>query len=299
LKIEVGRITPVQVLGFGASVLDEFYTLPAFPAAGGRLPILALTVRPGGQAATAMAACAAFGLSAGFAGVIGDDDNGARVRRELETRGVDISGATIAGTQPRSIVLVAEGAPERIVLWARGSARPRPLSSTRFQLLHIDDVYPDEALAAARMARDAGRLVTTDIDHAEGTALELIRAATHPVMAEHVPSALTGEADLPRALAALRAHTPALLIVTRGARGAVALDGDTLIESPGFPVEAIDTTGAGDVFRAGLITALLEGASVDQMLRFANAAAAASCERRGALDGVPTRARVMEVLASS
>lgn len=283
-------------------MLDEFYTLPAFPVAGGalaRLPILGRDVRPGGQAATAMAACAAFGLSAGFAGVIGEDADGARVRQELDARGVDLSLATIAGTQPHSIVLVAEGEPERIVLWARGSARPRPLSSTAFELLHIDDVYPEEALAAARMARDAGRLVTTDIDHAGDTALDLIRAATHPVMAEHVPSALTGEADLPRALLALRAHTSAPLIVTRGPRGAMALDGDTLIEARGFRVDAVDTTGAGDVFRAGLITALLDGAPLDQMLRFGNAAAAASCERRGAMGGIPVRARVMEVLARS
>ena len=63
-------------------------------------------------------------------------------------------------------------------------------------------------------------------------------------------------------------------------------------------MNALDTTGAGDVFRAGFIHALLRGMAADEMLRFANAAAAVSCTRLGALGGIPERHEVDELMAS-
>ena len=66
------------------------------------------------------------------------------------------------------------------------------------------------------------------------------------------------------------------------------LDGDKLYHEPAFPVAVSDTTGAGDVFRGGFIAALLSGDAPGDILRFANAAAALSCTRLGAIDGVPS-----------
>ena len=85
-----------------------------------------------------------------------------------------------------------------------------------------------------------------------------------------------------------------MLCVTLGARGAMLLEGDRLHHVPGLPVEVVDTTGAGDVFRGAFITALLRGDSPADILRFANAAAALSCTRLGAIDGIPA---IEEVLA--
>jgi len=75
------------------------------------------------------------------------------------------------------------------------------------------------------------------------------------------------------------------------------LDGDRLYVEPGFAVQAVDTTGAGDVFRAGFIYALLNGSEPAAILRFANAAAAVSCTRPGALASVPTLADVESFIA--
>ena len=88
-----------------------------------------------------------------------------------------------------------------------------------------------------------------------------------------------------------------MLCTTLGARGAIALDRDRLIVHQAFPVHAVDATGAGDVFRAGFIYGLLQGWSIDETLRIANAAAAASCERHGAMDGAPALADVQALLA--
>ena len=88
------------------------------------------------------------------------------------------------------------------------------------------------------------------------------------------------------------AHTEGLLCATLGVRGAMLLDGDRLYHEPAFPVAVSDTTGAGDVFRGAFIVALLRGDTPGDILRFANAAAAISCTRLGAMTGAPTRDEV-------
>jgi hypothetical protein len=76
----------------------------------------------------------------------------------------------------------------------------------------------------------------------------------------------------------------------------MALEGDRLIHVPAFPVHAVDTTGAGDVFRAGFVYGALSGWPTADILRFANAAAAVSCTRLGAISAIPTLAEVEELL---
>ena len=76
--------------------------------------------------------------------------------------------------------------------------------------------------------------------------------------------------------------------MTLGEQGAAALDGDRFHFAPAVPVTVVDNTGAGDVFRAGVIYGLLLGWDVPELLRFANAAAAISCTRHGAIASVPS-----------
>ena len=78
--------------------------------------------------------------------------------------------------------------------------------------------------------------------------------------------------------------------------GAAMLHGDRFIRQPAFPVDVVDTTGAGDVFRGAFIVALLRGDTAEQVLRFATTAAALSCTRPGALGGVPTLEAVRQLL---
>jgi sulfofructose kinase len=115
-----------------------------------------------------------------------------------------------------------------------------------------------------------------------------VASVTVPIFAEHVPGALTGEADQERALRKLRKRHTGLLCVTLGPQGAMALDGDRIIHSPAFKVDAVDTTGSGDVFRACCVVGRLAGWPTTEILRFANAAAAVSCTRLGAMAATPS-----------
>ena len=294
----------MDVVGFGASSVDYVNVLPASPSMRGplaKLPITSHFVSCGGQVATMVAACAAFGLRTGYLGPLGSDANARLVREELERRGVDLSAAIVREAENQfAVILIDAHTGERMVLWRRD---PRlALGGDGFTLpsarvLHVDDVDEEGSIRAARAAVERGMIVTSDLDRVTERTPELVAAVTIPIFDEHVPAALTGEADPERALRKLRTTHHGLLCVTLGARGAMALDGDRLLQVPALRVEAVDTTAAGDVFRAGLVTGLLAGGTIDDALAFANTAAALSCTRRGAMSGIPTRAEVEAALA--
>ena len=117
-----------------------------------------------------------------------------------------------------------------------------------------------------------------------------------PILSQGLPEAITGEADPEHALRKLPAPHARLRCVTMGAQGALLLDGDRVVRCDAPAVSVVDTTGAGDVFRGAFIVALLRGDPPDRLLRFANAAAALSCTRPGALGGVPTMAEVERLM---
>lgn len=287
-----------DVVGIGASSVDYVYRVPQRPGFEGpqsKLRLSGHAVRYGGQVATALATCAAFGLRAAYAGTAGTDEDSERLMAALAARGVDTS-LTVRrpGGSQFAAILIDDSSGERIVLWDRPEAlhlqdEDLPVSALRSaRVVLVDDVDARASVAAARCAREAGGLVVTDLDHVTPHTEELIRMASHPIMSEHLPAALTGEHDPERALRRLRQWNSGLLVMTAGERGAVALDGDRLVAVDGFHVAAVDTTGSGDVFRGAFIAGLLQGMPVEPLLRLANAAAAVSCTRAGALDSVPS-----------
>jgi sugar/nucleoside kinase (ribokinase family) len=286
----------------------------------------------GGQTTTALCTCAAMGLRARYVGVTGDDENGTLIRRELEARGVDAEHACVHHAKNAfAVILVDERRGERVVLWQRDGALtllPREIDPSvvaQSRLVHVDDVDEDAAICAASIGRSAGIPVTSDIERVTERTEELVAAVTIPIFAEHVIEQLTGEGDFERGLRKIRAQRGGskrtrptssrpgpfgpgqeqvrlkpdtmydcdMLCVTLGARGAMLLAGDRLHHAPGLPVEVVDTTGAGDVFRGAFIAALLRGDSPADILRFANAAAALSCTRLGAIDGIPAMEEVL------
>jgi sulfofructose kinase len=295
-----------DVTGLGANSVDYVYRLPAYPQAQGpnaKMRISHHSLSCGGQVATALSTCAALGLGTKYIGVTGTDDNGRRIRDELARRGVDMTDSIIRDvTNQFAVIMVDEHAGERIVLWDRHEGltlrphelQPEHVASSR--VLHVDDVDQDAAIRAATIAREVGVPATSDIDRLTPRTEELVAAVSMPIFAEHVPPALTGEHDFEKALRKLRRRHDGLMCVTLGPNGSMVLDGDRLHHEPAFSVTAVDTTGAGDVFRGAFIYAYLRGESAPAILRFANAAAAISCTRLGAINGVPTLEETEELM---
>ena len=287
-----------DVLGVGCNSVDYAYRVPAAPVADSptaKLRITSHTMSYGGQTATAMAACAALGLRAAYLGAVGNDAAGAGIRGELARRGVDVSLLLTRECANRfAVIPVDEHSGDRLVMWARdprlGLQDSEITADTiaAARLVHVDDEDDAAAIRAARLAREAGVPATSDIDHITARTRELTAAVSIPIFNAHTLPQLTGEGDPMRGLHALRrSHPDGMLCVTLGEHGAMLLAGGELVHEPGYKVDAVDTTGAGDVFRAGFIHALLQGKPPREILRFANAAAAVSCTRAGAMASVP------------
>jgi sugar/nucleoside kinase (ribokinase family) len=297
-----------DVVGVGANSVDEVHLLPGCPEPHGVHAKMRIRRRLrccGGQTATALATCAAFGLRARYVGATGADENGRFVREQLAARGVDLEDLVVRDAANQlAVILIDEPSGERIVLWDRDDRLRLAddelpldvLASSR--LIHVDDVDEGAALRAAVFGRERGIPVTSDLDRMTERTETLVATLSIPIFAEHLPAELTGESDPERALRKLRRCHEGILIATLGARGAVALEGDMLHVADGFRVDAIDTTGSGDVFRGAFIYSWLNGTALPQALRFANAAAAVSCTRLGALNGVPALAEVQRQLGT-
>jgi sulfofructose kinase len=296
-----------DVVGVGANSVDFVNILPGYPQPSGFLAKMRLRQRHvlcGGQTATTVGTCASLGLRSKYVGVSGTDDNGRRVRAELALRHIDIEDLIVRDAENQfAVILVDESSGERIVLWDRDDRlqlrdRELPLDAlSTARVVHVDDVDDEAALRAARIGLAGGAIVTTDIDRITPATETLAGIATYAIFAQHVPAQLTGIDDVEGALRKLRQRQPNVLCVTAGEHGAMALDDDRFYHEPAFSVRAVDTTGAGDVFRGGFIYALLQGQSTAQALRTANAAAAISCTRLGALNGIPTLGEVRDLIA--
>jgi len=238
-------------------------------------------------------------------GAFGDDGNGQLIRRELERRGVDTRSALVRPAANRyAVILLDATRGERVVLWQRDARLALAAGDVQATwlddatLVHVDATHEEAAIALAQFARDRGLPVTCDVDRVTPRTHSLLDLVTVPILAEHLPLELTGEADTERALRALGKTHPGRLVVTLGDRGSAMLDGDRFVRAPRFRVPVVDSTGAGDVFRGAFIYALLRGDSADRLLRFANAAAAVSCATEGAMDSAPTLADVERMLAA-
>jgi ribokinase len=107
---------------------------------------------------------------------------------------------------------------------------------------------------------------------------------------------ITSRSEAEAAARALLARGPRVVIVTLGEEGALALEGRSVSHAPALPVQAVDTTAAGDAFNGALAVALGEGRGLGDALAFATAAAGLACTRRGAQDSLPLRAEVDAVL---
>ena len=297
-----------DAVGFGLNTTDLLAVVAEHPLAGTKSPVRDLTILPGGQAATAMTAVSRLGWSARYIGCFGDDPNGRLGRETLENAGIDVAACKMAAgaTNALSLILVDEDSGQRTVLWSRHPGlrlgpEDVPFDAVRSgRVLLVDCHETAAATAATRHARAASIPTMIDVERVRPGIEELLSQIDIIITAQDFPEALTGIGDLGRALREIR-HTFGATVVctTLGKEGSLALVDGVEIRTPGYAVPVVDTTGAGDVFRGAFIAGWLQGgadAETEDVLRYANAAAALKCRALGAQAGIPTAAEVEALL---
>ncbi len=279
----------------GQNSLDRICVVAAAPAMGSKHAVEEMLELPGGQVATAALACARLGLRTAYAGAVGADHHGVTVLEPLRRAGVDVSAVKrVVGARTQlAVIQVDSHGGERTVLWHRDRLlrlRPSDLSRASIEsarALHLDGGDPEAAAWAAEVARESGVAVFLDADTQAPGLLELLARVDFPVVSREFAESSSQGSSARAALEEFPGDGP--LVVTLGARGAIARFGHRIIQSPGFRIEARDTTGAGDAFHGAFIWGVLEGWDAEAVLRVANAAAAMNCRALGAQEGLPTR----------
>ena len=127
-------------------------------------------------------------------------------------------------------------------------------------------------------------------------AAEALPLASHIAFSAQGLHDYTGETGLKPGLEQAARRTGSWVCVTDGAAGTTWLDGETFHHCPAFPVEVVDTLGAGDVWHGAFALALAEGQDEAAAVRFASAAAALKCTQPGGRAGAPDRAAVLRFL---
>lgn len=249
----------------------------------------------GGQVASTVVACQKWGLRTRYVGKLGDDDAARLHAREFKRMDVDAYLINVPeAASPKSLILVDQEG-ERTVLCRRDELlilQPEELQRewvTNARALHIDGHDTAAAILAATWARDAGLAVVADLDEVYPGVNALIEKVDYLIVSRDFPARLTGQNDLMKALREIQSrYGSRLTAATLGQDGVIAWNGTAFHHTPAYRVPVVDTTGAGDIFHAGFIFALLQGWPLDRQLEFACAAAAMNCMAEGARGGIAT-----------
>lgn len=285
---------PVDVVGVGLNATDTLICLPHFPAFDSKVEFLSAEVLPGGQVASAMVACAEWGLRARYIGKVGDDSAAQMQFAELVRAGVEARLISVPQCASQSaFILVDEKSGERTILWRRDprlALRPDELQRewiVSARALHVDGHDTAAAAQAALWAREAGIPVTADVDNLYPGMEDLLANVDYLMASRDFPAKLTGDADLQKSLPTIQQRFGNRLVgVTLGRVGALAWDGSRFLPCPGYAVNAVDTTGAGDIFHGAFVYGLLQDWPMERVLEFSCAAAALNCTALGARGGI-------------
>ena len=275
---------------------------------------------PGGAPANVAVAAARLGAKTAMIGKVGQDSFGGYLRKVLQENGVDDSGLRTDGALTTMAIVSVSPEGEREFRFARGAdcmLRPEEVDSSlleRGKVVHFGSVSLTSGSArnatifAARHAHHAGILVSYDPNYRADlwkSQEEAVRWMALPLPVvdiiklswEELPL-LTGTSDLEQGSQRLAERGISLVIVTLGSEGAFCRWQGGTVRVPGVAVTVADTNGAGDTFLGAVLSRLcrrgahpLDGLTMDELeeiLSWANRAAAITCSRSGAIPAMPT-----------
>ncbi len=280
----------VDVLVVGSANLDLVATTRRLPRPGETVLGSAYAEHAGGKGLNQAVSAARSGAVTAFSGAVGRDGAGRRLRSILAAEHIDTSAVDdVDEATGRALIVVDEAGENSIVVipGANALVGPRSLANARVVLAQLEvPIATVEATMVA--ARRAGAITVLNPAPAQALASTLVAACDIVVPNEHEVALLGGESTL------LAAGCGAV-VTTRGGSGVDIVTRDRRHHQPSFPVDVIDTTGAGDAFCGALAARLAVGDTLDHAVAWAAAAGALATTVMGAVPAQP-RAAAIEAL---
>jgi len=303
-----------KIVVVGSSNTDMIVKLPHLPKPGETVSGGAFSTAAGGKGANQAVAAARAGADVGLVARVGDDSFGEQATKGFVGDGIDVRHVTPDPASPSGVALIfVDDGGENCIAVAPGAnavLTPEDVDAaeeliTGAQVLVMQLETPIETVhRAAALAREHGVRVILNPAPARELSDEILGNVTILTPNESEAEMLTGiqvsdDAGAEEAARALAARGVDTVILTLGSRGAFVFEKDSGELVPGFEVQAVDTTAAGDVFNGSLAVGLAEGMPLTGAVRFANAAAALSVTRLGAQPSAPTRSEIETFLSES
>lgn len=298
----------------GSINADHVISVPYFAKPGETLTGENYHIAYGGKGANQAVAAARLGADVAFIGCVGGDAIGETMKLAFAQDGIDTTHIHQIAQEMTGMafIQVAQSGENSIVL-ARGAnafldekiVRQSEAQIAQSDCLLMQLETPISAVAlAAKIAKQQGVQVVLNPAPAQPLSDELLGLIDIITPNETEAEILTGIAVTDEQSAAKSARVfhqkgIACVMITLGAKGVfISRHGEHRIIK-GFRVQAVDTTAAGDTFNGGFVTALLEGKSFDEAIRFGQTAAAISVTRKGAQSSIPTRQETLDFLAKA
>jgi ribokinase len=292
----------IDIFGLGQCSLDYIGKVGAYPPADVKCEFSGLVIQGGGPVATALVALSRWGLSCAFSGVIGNDVFGTMITESLVKEAVDTGNIMIReDCDSQFAFIVSEpGRGRRTIFWRRPTGAALESDEVKYEMIkkarmvHTDGLFIEAALSACKFAKESGIPVSVDAGTLRDGMLDLARFSDFFITSETFASSLVGGNDPLEACYRLSELGPRVVGVTLGDRGSITLSDGVIIEQPAYSVDAIDTTGCGDVFHSGFIYGILKEWSVRKSLDFAAWTAAMVSCKMGGRTGIPSLLQVEE-----
>ena len=258
-------------------------------------------IQGGGLAATATCVCSSLGWRSGYVTKIGDNFFSQIARMEYQVRGIqpDFFIDVPSARPVISIIQVDQHTAERTIFYNRADYQflhpaDLPLESLKkANVLIIDGYEPDAAEAVLEAVKGTACRTVLDLESGEQeTFRRLISLGTDVILPMTTARLLTGKETPEDVLQGLAGMTKGQLVVTDGILGSWALTPEGVIHQKAFPVEAVDTTGCGDVFHGAYAAGLLEGMNLEERLEFAAWLASIVACQVGGRTALPSRRQI-------
>lgn len=293
------------VTGLGQCSLDYLAVIDSFPGIDTKTEVVQWEEQGGGPVATALVALSRLGIKCRFHGITGDDDAGEKIRQSLIKEHVDIDGLLKRNRSSSQVAFIAveKTRGKRTIFWKRPTGEaliPEELGAhflEESQFLLLDGLMKDSSLYAAKKARQLNIPVMLDAGRLREGMLDIARLCDYVVASEEFAKDLGWSEDTDALQREIEKHLGKRVVtITLGERGSITfLNNQEVIRTPAFEVEAVDTTGAGDVFHGGYIFGLLQGWNIVDTVRFASVLAALKCKKVGGRAGIPNLTEAMEL----
>jgi len=291
----------LDVLCVGHAAFDIVFTVDRHPGPDEKCSAPSMIFCGGGPAANASVTVARLGGRSAFLGYLGTDPFGSRHHDELTGECVRMDWV-VKGSHPTpvSAILVKPNGSRTVVNHKTQTPWILPeqldLSSCTPKVVLLDGHEPLIASAVLQRASEIGAKTVLDAGSVHRGTLELLSSVDFVIASARFATDFASNEDPIAALLHLGRHA-AWAAVTLGQEGVAWCEAFSVQRLKAHPVEARDTTGAGDVFHGAFALEIARGTSVTQALSFANAAAALACTRLGARPGIPMEREVTALLA--